>query len=133
LTRSGPPLLELSDPVTTFDQSLWLVEEWYGHVENLQPQEHGIRDRAALADQERGPLEAEIAALHAKGAVVSGDVPFEKPPAHAYWRPALVEWCQANGGTLLPIITKAPDISGPPDRYCQPPDGVRYWPPPAKS
>ena len=36
----GPPLLELSDPVTGFDQSLWLVEEWSGHVENLQPREH---------------------------------------------------------------------------------------------
>jgi len=89
----------------------------------------GIRDRAALADQERGPLEAEITALHAKGAVVSGDVPFEKPPAHAYWGSALVDWCRANGGTLEPIITKAPDISGPPDHYCKPTDGVRYWPP----
>ncbi|MDQ6798853.1 MAG: hypothetical protein M3011_12715 [Actinomycetota bacterium] len=83
------------------------------------------------ASEELGPLNAEIARLHNLGAVVAGDVPFDNPPAHYAWEPSLAGWCRAHSGTVVPITTKAPDISSPPSHVCLPPNGVRFWPPPA--
>ena len=63
----GPPLLELSDPVTGIDLSLWLVEEWSGHVGNLQLEEHDeigwfrsadVRNLTFADEAYRGMLEA---------------------------------------------------------------------------
>jgi len=77
---------------------------------------------AVVAEKEYGLLQAEVERLHSVGAVMAWDM----NASHATGEAVLTGWCRGNGGSLKPIITKAPNVSGPPINFCQPPTGERF-------